>query len=432
MTSRWSRTNQGSMPLLAKREQRSLRICVSTRLVFVVVLMLGELTSSQSRAEQLISFGLVFAFTVLSLTFLCLLRNTGRLRIVGLSGAILDVVALFALVVIWELSFADRPASAVYVSKTVISIVAIVVIAYNGAAFRALYPLIVTVGATLLHAFLLVQVLIEEETVLTTDLFDYRMGSGFSVGMFVWQIVLVACIGAIVTMVSNSARKTVEDVAEFERATMNLNRFFSPKVAEKIRSGAEGITQPGGRTQEIAVLFSDIEGFTELSARIGANSIVQLLSRYHGEMVNVIHSYDGTLDKFIGDGIMATFGTPAPGSDDSARAVAAAIAMNAALTKVNELFAQEGLPEIRHRIGIHCGQAIVGNIGTENRMEFTAIGDVVNIASRIESVCKDLNLSLLFSESVLDGLDDDAEAEFVGSRILRGLDEPVNLYTVRR
>jgi len=153
--------------------------------------------------------------------------------------------------------------------------------------------------------------------------------------------------------------------------------------------------------------------------------------------VQVIYKYGGTIDKFIGDGIMVTFGTPVPQADDCLRAVSCALGMREALVQFNMDLEKTDKDSMIHQgIGIHIGDAISGNIGSENRLEYNVIGDTVNLASRIESKCKELGRDILFSNSfykelnLLQNKTDLPNIQEIGNISIRGKVEPVTLYSI--
>jgi adenylate cyclase len=164
----------------------------------------------------------------------------------------------------------------------------------------------------------------------------------------------------------------------------NFERYFAPGLAEQI-SGETGGIELGGQRREIAVLFTDIRGFTQISEQVTPEQLAQLLNDYFTEMVDIIFDYGGTLDKFIGDAILANWGAPISRPDDADRALLAAIEMQKELAKMNET-RQAEQPLIQMGVGINFGEAFVGNIGSHRRLEYTAIGDVVNVASRLCSI----------------------------------------------
>jgi adenylate cyclase len=144
----------------------------------------------------------------------------------------------------------------------------------------------------------------------------------------------------------------------------------------------------GGANQTITVLFADIRGFTRLSEHANPEKVVHLLNKYFSAMTDIIFAHGGTLDKYLGDGLMALFGAPTATPDDATNALNAAVAMQRRVLGINEDLRSEGLPEVAIGIGLHTGEAVVGYIGSERRSEYTAIGDTVNTASRLESNSK--------------------------------------------
>jgi adenylate cyclase len=167
---------------------------------------------------------------------------------------------------------------------------------------------------------------------------------------------------------------------EVERSAMRL--YLSPQVADMI-AAADGAIHLGGVLQPLTVLFADIRGFTALSEKLAAPDVVLMLNEFFTAVTRVILEGGGTLDKYIGDCVMALFGAPVPAEDDIERCLASAANMQREVVNLNRSRRQRGLAEIGVGIGIHTGLAVVGNIGSEQRMQYTAIGDTVNVASRL-------------------------------------------------
>src|SRR5436190_479011 len=175
-----------------------------------------------------------------------------------------------------------------------------------------------------------------------------------------------------------------ERLAKEEVARANYSRFLPEYVVKQMLENPESF-KLGGVTQTITILFADIRGFTRISEHEQPEKIVQLLNRYFSAMTDIIFAHGGTLDKYLGDGMMALFGAPTTTPQDAANAVNAAVAMQRRIISINQDLRDEGLPEIGVGIGLHTGEATVGYIGSERRSEYTAIGDTVNTASRLES-----------------------------------------------
>jgi len=218
------------------------------------------------------------------------------------------------------------------------------------------------------------------------------------------------------------ARRLAEEHLRREK----LSRYFSPQVAAAIDLSEESFTT--GQTCDITVLFSDLRGFTAATENSPPGEVVCLLNQFHAQMVEVIFAHDGTLDKYIGDGLMAYFGAPVKQSDHAVRALQCALAMQSALRLLNARRAAEAKPPLRLSIGLHTGSAVVGSIGAANRREFTAIGDTVNVAARIENLTREYDCGLLISGATAHHIGEAHELRAVAEVRLRGRSEPVQLF----
>jgi adenylate cyclase len=194
---------------------------------------------------------------------------------------------------------------------------------------------------------------------------------------------LVSAVAAQAAIAVENARAH-ERLAREEVARANYSRFMPEYVVQQILEHPESF-KLGGVNQIVTVLFADIRGFTRLSEKAQPEKVVQLLNHYFTAMSDIIFAHGGTLDKYLGDGLMALFGAPTATPDDACNAVAAAVAMQRQMRAINEDLAREGLSEITIGIGLHTGEATIGYIGSERRSEYTAIGDTVNLAARLES-----------------------------------------------
>lgn len=186
------------------------------------------------------------------------------------------------------------------------------------------------------------------------------------------------------TAVTVETVKAHKRLAREEVARANYSRFMPEYVVKQLLDHPSSF-RLGGVNQKITVLFSDIRGFTALSENANPEKIVGLLNKYFSAMSEIIFEHGGTLDKYIGDGLMALFGAPTASEEDALNAVKAAVTMQKRLVTLNEELRTEGFPEVSIGIGLHTGEATVGYIGSDKRSEYTAIGDTVNLASRLES-----------------------------------------------
>ena len=191
---------------------------------------------------------------------------------------------------------------------------------------------------------------------------------------------LSAFAGIVAVAIENS--ELVEQVRREAVVLSNFQRYFAPDLAAEIAGHVERV-QLGGTKTRVAVLFSDIRGFTALSEGLAPEATAGLLNDYFTEMVEIVFQHGGTLDKFIGDALMALWGAPLARPDDADRAVAAAVAMQRGLARLNDAWAARGRPRLEVGIGLSAGEVFAGNVGSERRLEYTVLGDAVNTASHL-------------------------------------------------
>jgi adenylate cyclase len=188
--------------------------------------------------------------------------------------------------------------------------------------------------------------------------------------------------------------------------------------------------RPGGQRREITVLFSDIRNFTTISERRDPALVSELLNLYLEAMAGCIVRHGGVIDKFIGDGILAFFGAPVAQADHARRALASARDMLSALNTVRSVWRERGVDELRIGIGLHTGEAIVGNLGSAERLDYTVIGDTVNTASRVESATKDLKVSLLFTAATRTRLGPETSCQAMGCISVKGREQALEVFTL--
>jgi adenylate cyclase len=219
----------------------------------------------------------------------------------------------------------------------------------------------------------------------------------------------------------------VDGLQERDKLRTTFGKYMTEAVMDHLMAGR---VELGGQTLKVTILFTDIRSFTSISEKMEAHALVALLNEYFTDMVAAIMEEDGVVDKYIGDAIMAVFGAPVQRNQDSLHAVRAAVHMRVALSKLNERLRERGLPAIRTGIGIHTGDVVAGNIGSEKRMEYTVIGDAVNLASRLESSTKEVGVDILISEDTYEEVKEYIDARPVRELTVKGREKPVMTYEV--
>ena len=218
----------------------------------------------------------------------------------------------------------------------------------------------------------------------------------------------------------------IEDITREKRLRDTMSRYMSKTVVDQLLESGEAVL--GGTGRDVSVLFSDIRGFTSISERLGAKETVALLNEYFTEMVDIVFAHNGVLDKYIGDMIMAVFGSVMPGKDDASNAVLAGNRMITGLHQLNLRRAARGGEPIRIGVGISTGNVVAGNIGSLKRMEYTVIGDRVNLAERLETANKFYGTSILICDSTYAAVKGSQPAREIDLIRVRGREMPLAIY----
>ncbi|HTF79552.1 MAG TPA: adenylate/guanylate cyclase domain-containing protein [Bradyrhizobium sp.] len=248
------------------------------------------------------------------------------------------------------------------------------------------------------------------------------------------EIVVFLIVAVTLAVAVRRSNALLVSHAGIERERTNLARYFSPNVVEQLSKNDEPLKQV--RTENVAVLFADIVGFTAYADGRNPAEVIGTLRRFHERMEREIFRHEGTLDKYLGDGLMATFGTPFPGASDAGNALRCAQTMLGAIDDLNRERRHRGEPPIRISIGLHYGQVVLGDIGL-NRLEFAVIGTTVNAASRLESLTREFGCAIIASDDLVQRAraeTSSSDADFTHlvaqpPQAIRGLEQPLGIWT---
>lgn len=244
-----------------------------------------------------------------------------------------------------------------------------------------------------------------------------------------WLPALAAMVSVVTVYAALGGHAFFAERRQRRETRHAFSMYLAPEVVDQIMAHPEKLVL-GGERREITLLFTDLAGFTNISEQLGAEQVTQLLNEHFSRATAIIKQHGGTVNRFIGDSIMALWGAPLSDEHQAVNACLAARDMQADMRKLREELAQRGLPPLTMRIGIHSGAAIVGNLGSSDRFDYTAIGDSVNLASRLEGVNKLYGTEILLSSSTASRIGDTLSLRPVDRVIVKGKSEAVDIFTI--
>ncbi len=255
--------------------------------------------------------------------------------------------------------------------------------------------------------------------------------AAISLGLFsllrFWVPPILVSTGLVLVYTGNVLGHYFVEAREKRWLRQAFGRYVSPSVVETIITHPDRL-ELGGEEIETSVLFADLEGFTQLSETMSPQTLIKLLNDYFTPMTQIIMAYQGTLDKYIGDALMALWGAPVPLPDHALRACRAAIEMEKTMIGLQEKWEALGLPNLTARLGLHTGPVVAGNVGSRERFNYTVLGDTVNLASRLEGVNKAYGTRILLSEETANLVKDRLLVRELDAVQVKGRSKPVNIY----
>jgi len=254
-------------------------------------------------------------------------------------------------------------------------------------------------------------------------------GAGFAA--FVWGHVWVDQVAVQLALVLGYGITVVENFIQEQREKRRLSRFFSPGVLREVIRHRDELAL-GSSRRLITVLFSDIRGFTSISEKLSPEEVAELLREYLTNMTEVVFKYGGTVDKFIGDAIMALYNAPFDQPDHAAQAVRTALEFQERVRALSDRWEAKCGSRLRNGVGINTGEAVVGTLGSAQRLEYTALGDAVNLASRLEGLTKDFATPVIVSEFTYQAVSHLLAGRYLGEVMVKGKAIPVKIFAVDR
>ncbi len=301
--------------------------------------------------------------------------------------------------------------------------------------FIAKPPLFVEIIVSVLIAFLIAWIITSDikiwfkSTIPLVITFSYVLIAYYLFSSFqVWLAIVFPVIGGMLSVYAASfIYMAFTEGSERLKTKRMFSQYLSPSVLSEVME-SKSLTAEIGETKQLTILFSDIRGFTSISESLESGKVVEMLNYYLHEMVELVFKYKGTLDKFIGDAVMAFWGAPIAMKNHARQSVSCALEMIDQLKVINQHFKTNDFPEIKIGVGLNTGPVIVGNIGSTKRLDYTVIGDNVNLASRIEGLTKKYGCSILITESAHEMLDETFVCRTIDRVRVKGKTEPAMIY----
>jgi class 3 adenylate cyclase len=301
-------------------------------------------------------------------------------------------------------------------------------------AVAVLYVVVVLIAATYYQRR---GVLIAAGACATLTVLSFLLVHGFKIaGTAPYRSLMSLAAIGITTFLAFKNISTNERLRGIERERANLARFFSPQLVDQLVEIDTPLSV--ARYQPAAVLFVDMIGFTGFCSRVTPDAVIAMLRDLLALLSACVFSHNGTIDKFLGDGLMAVFGPPIPSRVDATNAAHCALDILQSIDRWNERCHRSGDAAIRIAVGIHYGDVVQGDIGSDKRLELTILGDTVNVASRVEAYCRSLDAAVLVTGAFVDALyaegSDNLAERFAdhGQHVVRGRAESIHLYGMKR
>ena len=346
------------------------------------------------------------------------------------ASVVIDLALLMALIWGFHIQYAQPPA---FYLKVPTLLTAFIFIALRALRFEVRYVALAGLSAAAGWACLVAYAVVTTpDAVVMRDFVGYMTGNRILIGAEVEKILDLLAVTAVLALAIARARRLLVRAAVDGAAARDLARFFDPMVAQRIRAAAQPLRAGEGEARDAAILFLDIRGFTRLGTTLAPSALMTLLNEYHARLVPLIQQHGGTIDKFLGDGILATFGAAERTDRYAADALAAIDAVMAEAARWQTERANASEPPLAINAGVAVGRVVFGAVGDQRRLEYTVIGDTVNLAAKLEKHNKLEGTRALATAETLEralaqGYRAPTRPERRPQRLVGGLAEPVDL-----
>lgn len=345
------------------------------------------------------------------------------------AGVVIDMSLLLTLIFSFHVQYMQPPG---FYLKAPTLLAVFIFIALRALRFESRYVILAGAVAALGWAGLAFYALSSPGHEVTRDFARYIMSNDVLVGAEVEKILMIVLVTAILAVAIVRARRLLVSSVVDSIAARDLSRFFPPEVAERIRQAERPLMAGEGEARAAAILSVDVRGFTPLSTELAPDALMQLLAEYQARVVPVIRARGGSIDKFLGDGILASFGCVRPSRTYAADALAAVEVLVAAVDRWNEERGAAGERPIRVNCAVSSGRVIFGAVGDDSRLEYTVIGDPVNLSAKLEKHNKEEGARALCDAATWElalrqGYVPPRQCEHRPGRIVSGVRDPLNL-----
>ncbi len=391
-----------SQELLLEKEIQGIKFSLYGKMILLTLVTIASFFVAYSLRElwSVLTFSIFLNIILYVLSKL--LRKRKYISLVGLVCVFLDLAIISVLPLIWYGSIGtESPMPKAYLVKTYIHFLIAGTLVMNAFSLQPIYPLIYALGVVISQACLLFYAQQDQKILPSANFKELVLGDPILLNNYILSMGIIGTLGFFLAYLTFRVRRTVLQAVQNELKLQKLSEHFSPTTLNDGLRNSESLIPTVGMEIKVAVMYCDIVGFTILSETIGVERTMELLSAYHGLVLEKAFEFKGTLDHFVGDGVYVTFGTPFSTGTDSENALLCSLAILDKLSEFNRNRETKSEKAIHLRIGLHYGNVLFGNTGAENNLEFTVIGDAITGANRLEAYGKDLKKTLIVSKELI-------------------------------